>query len=130
MTTSEEGAQRAALAVLSANGGFDVVLRIPGQAVSGSDAEQLGLGTPQFQDVPIGPAVWRKAGKSGARLVGAAAVTSLMGVESFSSAESLFQAAVGVVVDEVLYLVAKSEALMVVGVPCAYRLTLQEPTWI
>ncbi|MBE7158437.1 MAG: hypothetical protein INR62_08410 [Rhodospirillales bacterium] len=46
-TRSSEGALRAATATLLGNGGFAVQLRMPGSAVSGSDSEELGLGTPQ-----------------------------------------------------------------------------------
>ena len=128
-TISDKGAVRAALAALCANGGFQVALRLPGLAVSGSDAEQLGLATPQFQDVPIGPAVWRKVGVNKALVLGASAVTSLMGSGVAASAESLFQTAVGVAVGEVLYVITKAEPLMVAGIACAYRLSLQEPAW-
>ncbi len=128
-TISEEGAIRAAVASLYANGGFQVVLRLPGLAVSGSDAEQLGLGTPQFQDVPVGPAAWRKVGQDKALLLGASDVATLMGSERFPSAESLFQAAVGIVVGGMLYLITNNEPLLVAGIPCAYRLSLQEPAW-
>ena len=64
-----------------------------------------------------------------ALLLGASAVTGLMGSQGLSSAESLFQSAVGIVVGDVLYVITKSEPLMVAGVPCAYRLSLQEPVW-
>ena len=128
-TISDEGAVRAALAALCGNGGFEVVIRLPGFAVSGSDAEQLGLGTPQFQDVPVGPAAWRRAGSNKALLLGSSTISSLMGSGGFASAESLFQTAVGVVVGGVLYAITRAEPLMVAGVPCAYRLNLQEPAW-
>ena len=128
-TISDEGVIRAAFVALCANGGFQVMLRMPGLAVNGSDAEQLGLGTPQFQDVPVGPAVWRKPGANTALLLGASSVSALMGSQGFASAEVLFQSAVGVVVGGVLYLITKSEPLLVVGVPCAYRVSLKEPAW-
>jgi hypothetical protein len=128
-TLAEEGALRAACTALHANGGFDVVLRLPGLAVSGSDAEQLGLGTPQFQDVPVGPAVWRKVGVNKELLLAASAVTGLLGSLSFVSAESLFESAVGVVVGDVVYVITQCQALCVAGVPSAYRLKVQEPSW-
>ncbi len=128
-TISSEGAVRAALAALCTNGGFEVSLRLPGLAVSGADAEQLGLGTPQFQDLPLGPAVWRRLGKVDSLLVGAGCVAAPMGSQEVTSAESLFQSAVGVAVAGVLYAITGSEALVVAGAPCAYRLTLQAPTW-
>ncbi len=126
---SSEGVVRAALASMCANGGFQAVLRMPGLAASGSDAEQLGLGTPQFADIPIGPVVWRRLGREDSLLVCAPAVTALMGSQAVTSAESLFQSAVGVVVNGVLYLITRSETLLVAGEPCAYRLSVQAPIW-
>ncbi len=125
---SSEGAVRLAVASLCTNGGFEIQLRMPGLAVSGSDAEQLGLGTPQFQDMPIGPAIWRRCGKEDSLLVSASAVTALMGSQAESSAESLFQNAVGVVIDGVLYLITKSEAVLAAGGACAYRLSVEAST--
>ncbi len=128
-TISDEGALRAASAALCANGGFAVILRMPGLAISGSDAEQLGLGVPEFQDVPIGLAVWRKVGNDRALLLGAIEVDSLMGSQGFASAKSLFEAAVGVSVSGVQYVIKKCEPVLVAGVACAYRLTVEEPIW-
>jgi hypothetical protein len=121
--------ERFASTCLWTNGGFDVVLQLPGLAVSGSDAEQMGLATPQFQDVPVGPAVWRKVGANRALLLGSAGVAALMGSQGFASAESLFETAVGVVVAGVFYLITDCEPLLAAGEPCAYRLAVQAPAW-
>ena len=129
MAISEAGALRQAVATLWTNGGFEVFLRMPGLAVSGSDAEQLGLATPQFEDLPIGPAAWRKAGLDSALLLAAPAVGDLVASRGFASAESLFQAAVGIVVDGVLYGITKAEPLARGGVACAYRVSVREPAW-
>ena len=128
-TISDQGAIRAAMAALWANGGFQVALRMPGLAASGSDAEQLGLATPQFQDVPVSPAVWRKVGLNTALVLGSCGIANLLSSQQFASAESLFEAAVGVVVGDVLYVINKAEPLMVAGIPCAYRLAVQPPVW-
>ena len=109
--------------------GLKVTLRLPGLAVGGSEAEQLGLGTPQFQDLPLSPAVWRKLGSAQELLVGAKAVSTLMGSQAVTSAEDLFAGAVGVVVADVLYQITRCEALLVAGAPCAYRLRVAEPIW-
>lgn len=129
MAITEEGASRLAVTTLWANGGFSVVLRMPGLAVSGSDAEQMGLGTPQFQDVPLGPAAWRKVGVDSTLLLAAAGVVELMASQGFASAETLFQTAVGVVVDGVLYGITNCEPIARAGVPCAYRVSVKEPAW-
>ena len=128
-TMSDQGVIRAAMAALCANGGFQVLLRMPGLAASGADAEQLGLATPQFQDVPVSPAVWRKVGLDTALVLGGSAVANLLGSQQFASAESLFEAAVGVLVGDVLYVITKAEPLVAAGVACAYRLSVQAPVW-
>ena len=128
-TISDEGAVAAAVAALRTNGGFQVVLRLPGLAVSGSQAEELGLATPEFQDLPLAPAVWRKVGVNTGLLLDAGSVVALVGSQAFESAKDLFEAAVGVVVSGNLYAITKSEPLMVAGVACAYRLTLETQVW-
>jgi hypothetical protein len=120
---------RLAETTLCASGGFTVLLRLPGLAASGDDAEQLGLTTPAFQDVPVGPAVWRKVGVDTTLLLGGAEVAALMGSQKFASAEALFQSAAGVIVGDVLYTISNSEALVSGGVPVAYRLSVVAPVW-
>ena len=45
--------QRAADALLRCLGGRTVLLRLPTNAVSGSDAEQLGAGSPSYEDIAV-----------------------------------------------------------------------------
>ena len=120
---------RAADAVLRANGGRSVMLRMAAPAVSGAIAEQLGLVTPQFQDVELAPVVFRKAESMATLLVSARVVKAMVGSLAFDSAEVLFETAVGVVVDDVLFVIEKSVASVVTGVPYCYCLTLRAPVW-
>lgn len=120
-------AVRLAYTALRNSGGFVVMLRLPEPAVSGNDGEQLGLMTPVFEDQPVGPAVWRKVGIDTALLLGAGAIVALMGSKGFASAESLFEAAAGVVVEEVLYTISNSEPIVSGGAPCGYRLSVVAP---
>ena len=106
-----------------------MLLRLPGVAVSGADAEQLGLSTPMFQEVPVGPAVWRRTGSEAVLLIGARAIAELVGSGEAGSAESLFQTAVGVLTGGLLYVIQNAEAVTAGDVPCAYLLTLQAPSW-
>ena len=101
-------------------------LRLTGVAASG-DADQLGLSSPQYQDAPLGPAVWRKVGVNTALLVGASAMSALAGTNDLLAAEAMLEAAVGVVVEGVLYTISNCEAIVSGGEPCAYRLTLVAP---
>ena len=120
-------AVRLAETALRSHGGFTVILRLPGMAASGNDAEQLGLGTADFQDVPVGPAVWRKIGVDTALLLGASAVATAVGSQGFASAEALFEAIAGVVVDDVMYTVANSEAVVAGGQIAGFRLSVVAP---
>lgn len=123
------GVQRATEALLSSHGGFTVLLRLPGVAVSGADGEQLGLSTPMFQEVPIGPAVWRRTGSETVLMVGAMPIAELAGSGDVGAAVSLLQNAVGVVSGEVKYLIESADPVIAGETPCAYLLTLQAPVW-
>ena len=123
-------AVRLAETSLRSNGGFAVILRLPGMAASGSDAEQLGLGTANFQDVPIGPVIWRKVGVDRSLLLGASAVAALVGSSGYVSAEALFASAAGVVVEGVMYTIASSEAIVAGDGPCGYRLSVVAPVGV
>ncbi len=113
-----------------ASRGMTVLLRLPGMASSGDDAEQLGLGTPVFQDVPVGPAVWRKVGVDSALLLGASAVAALVGSGGYVSAKEMFESAAGVVVEGVMYTIAASAAIAAGDGPCGYRLTVVAPALV
>ncbi len=75
------------------------MLRMPAPAVANNDGEQLGLATPQFQDVELAPAVFRKAESTKTLLVSGSAVKAVLGTLEFNSAEVLFETALGVVID-------------------------------
>ena len=121
-------AVRLAETALRNRGGCIALLRMPGLATSGDDAEQLGLATPVFQDEPIGPAVWRKAGIDTALLVAAGAVDRLVGSTGSASAEAMFEAAAGVVVDGIFFTILDSEPILSGDLPCGYRLSVVGPT--
>jgi hypothetical protein len=126
-TRSHDAVVRAAEAALRSNGGRAVLLRMPAPAASGADAEQLGLATPQFQDLPLYPAAFRKNLSISKLLVSASAVTSLIGSRAFNSAEVLFETAAGVVVDDVLYAITGSVTYQAEGQPYCYCLALCAP---
>ncbi len=73
---SSGGTRRAADALLQGVGGRAVMLRLPSPARVGNVTEQLGLVAPEFQDVELGPVVFRKA--SGKTAEGKAARWELM----------------------------------------------------
>jgi hypothetical protein len=124
---SGDGVMRCADAVMRAAGGRTVSLRIAAPAVPGNDAEQLGLATPGFQDVVLGPANFRKANSVTKLVVSASAVSVAVGTLGYNSAEVLFETAVGVLVDDVLYEITNSVASQAMGQPYCYCLTLVPP---
>lgn len=122
-----DAAVRAADALLRATGGRAVMLRIPAPAVAGNDTEQLGLATPQFQDVELAPSVFRKAESTKTLLVSGSAVEAVVGSLKFNSAEVLFETAVGVVIDGVLYTILSNTASTSDGSTYVYSLELRAP---
>jgi hypothetical protein len=136
MAPGMDGAVRRAADVLlwHANG-RTVMLRMPASAVAGNVGEQLGLATPEFQDVPLGPVAFRRSrakiveGKATQTelLVSATAVKALLGDDNFASAGAMFAAAVGVLVDQVLMTIVSASEIEAGGTACGYRLLLREP---
>ncbi len=111
---------------MRAAGGRMVLLRLAGPAAA-NDAEQLGLVTPGFRDVELAPSTWHKASSVTKLLVSGSAVQALVGSLGFDSAEVLFETAVGVVIDEVVYRITDSFAAESMGVAYCYWLVLERP---
>ena len=126
---------RTADALLRGVGGRTVLLRMPAPAGAGDVAEQLGLETPQFQDVELAPVVFRKARAQAAEgrparrevLVSATAVEALVGSLGYSAAAVLFATAFGVLVDGALMTVESVTDSQAFGKPYLYHLWLREP---
>jgi hypothetical protein len=128
-----EGIRRAAEAALRTHGGCAVVLRLAAPAAQGDDAEQLGLATPQFNDVALGPACFYAAGSAHKannvkRLVIAAqAVETLCGTLGFDAVDVLFETAIGVLIDGLLYEITDNTSSQANGRAYCYWLTLERP---
>jgi len=120
---------RAADVLLRANGGRSVLLRMPAPAIAGAQGEELGLATPEFQDTELAPVVFRKAESTATLLVSASAVKGIVGSLEFDSADVLFETAVGVVVDGVVFVIETCVASQAVGEVYCYCLTLRGPVW-
>ena len=119
-------AERVAEAVLRAAGGRNVLLRMPAPA-SASDAEQLGLSAPRFQDSPIGPAAFRRAGSTKSLLLSAKAVRTVLRSTGAASAQALFSSAAGLLIDGDLYRIEKTVAMSSGGQPYCWAITLRPP---
>jgi hypothetical protein len=109
--------------------GRTLLLRLPAPAIPGDPTEQLGLATPQFQDVELSPVVVLSGKTSGSELllVSATAVNTIVGSLGYSAARVLFAGAVGVMLDDLLQIEAVAES-EVNGTVYLYRLTLRLPT--
>jgi hypothetical protein len=126
---------RAADVLLSCAGGRAVLLRMPAPGTAGDVTEQLGLATPEFQDVELAPVVFRKARVATAEgkaaewelMVSATAVNALVGSLGYSAASVLFADAFGVLVDGVLMEVEAVTESEVGGSPYVYRVVVKEP---
>lgn len=125
---SETGASRTAAAVLRAAGGRTALLRMPAPAVSGDDGEQLGLATPGFQDVPLGPVAFQRLTPVQVEmLVSAGAMLRAAGTESFDAVDGLLRGAVGVVLDEGTWTITGVRTMQAEGKPYCYGVTLRKP---
>jgi len=124
---AKDGVLRLAETQLRVAGGRMVLLRLAVPAVPGDDAEQLGLATPEFQDRPFGPVVFERADSITTLLVSAETVQALVGSLAYDSADVLFETAVGLAIDGVLYQIVDSTASQASGEAYCYRLTLRRP---
>ena len=134
LARNAEAARRAMDVLLRSSSARSVMLRIPAPAIAGDAAEQLGLVTPQFQDVELTPVVFRNTaakiadGKAARRelLVSATAVEALTGSQNFASAAELFASAFGILVDDALLAIVSATELEAGAQSCGYRLALRE----
>ena len=135
LVSATGAAARATDVLLRATGGRTVMLRMPAPAVPTDVNEQLGIATPAFQDIPLGPVVYRKAramvaeGKAAKweMLVSATVVENLVGSLTYASASVLFSAAYGVLSDDELLEIVSATQEQVFGQPYVYRLVLRAP---
>jgi hypothetical protein len=136
-TSNQVCAARAADVLLRALGGRSVRLRMPAPAVPADPTEQLGLATPEFQDLALAPVVCRKARATvstdqAARwdlLVSATAVEKLVGSLAYASASVLFANACGVLTGEgaeLLEIVSATQEPLLAR-PYVYRLLVRAP---
>jgi hypothetical protein len=113
-------------------GGCSVMLRMPAPAVPADAAEQLGLATPAFQDLPLAPVVMRasRAESTATKhelLVSASAIEALVGSLAYASASVLFANAFGVFENDTLHEIVSASAEEANGEPYIYRLFLRAP---
>lgn len=127
-------ALRSADALLRSNGGAAAFLQMPPAVGDSTDAGQLGLDTPNFQQLPLAPAVFRKLRATMVEgepakyelLVSGAAVQAAVGTMQIASADLLFQMAAGVAVAGDLFFIESVSFSEYLGTAFLYRLLLRQ----
>jgi hypothetical protein len=127
--------QRAADALLRCLGGTTALLRLPTNAVAGSDVEQLGEATPSYEDIPLSPAVFRRLRpqlQDGIvnryeLLISASSIQAQLCLLQLSSTDQLFAMAAGIFVDGELMPIEAAAEAEAFGRPYLYRLILRGP---
>jgi hypothetical protein len=125
---------RAADALLRSLGGCSVCVRLPLAPGDGSDAAQIGLGTASIQDFPLSPSLFRRVrvlmqeGQPSKYevLVSASAVAAVTAELTLTSADRLFQMAMGLVIGKKLFLIEAITAPELFGQVYLYRLLVRE----
>jgi hypothetical protein len=125
---------RAADALLRANGGTTAFLQMPTLPGDGSDAGQLGVDAPNFQQMPLSPVtlrLMRRVMTEGEPqeyelLVSGSAVAAAVGEMQVASADLLFQMAAGVAVAGQMFLIESTSISECMGAVFLYRLLLRQ----
>ena len=131
---ASDAARRAAESLLRGTGGRVVYLRMPAPPSAPEIQDELGLGTPEFQDVELSPVVFRKAraqmSKDGAAWeldISAISVGEAIGATGAGDASALFAGAFGVLIDETLMEIESMSSSDIDGAPYVYRVVLRTP---
>jgi hypothetical protein len=121
-------------ALLRAGGGMAVSLLMAPNPADSTDAGQLGIDAPNFQQLPLSPAIFRKiriAMQEGQQpqyelLVSASAVQQQVGALQLTSADALFDTSAGVEINGAQYLIESRSISESLGQVYLYRLLLRE----
>ena len=129
LKSGSESALRAADALLH-TAGRAVLLRLPAPAIPGDPAEQLGLVTPEFQDVELTPVVVLRGKTPGTQefLISASAVRKIVGSLGYSAAKVLFAGSCGIMLDGVILQIFSVVEAQMNGTVYLYRVVVQLPT--
>jgi len=112
-----------------------VLLRLPTNIVTNSDAEQLGESTPAYEDIPLSPTVFRRLrpelrdGKVNRYelLISASCIQAQLGLLQLGSTDQLFAMVAGIFVDGELMPIEAAAEAEAFGRPYIYRLILRGP---
>ncbi len=121
-------------ALLRATGGLTVFLLVAPAVGDSSDAGQLGINAPGFQQLSLSPAVFRKL-SAGVRegqpaqyelLISASAVQQQVSALQIISADALFDTAAGMEINGAQFLIESHSVSESLGQIYLYRLLLRE----
>ncbi len=126
-------AQRIADTLMRATGGYTASLLIPAAQGDQSDAGQLGINAPNFQELVIAPVTFRQNRRlmkenqpeSYELMVSATAIALQVSLLEVSSADALFRLVAGVNVAGLSLLVEGWSCSVSLGQPLLYRLLLR-----
>jgi hypothetical protein len=121
-------------ALLRAGGGMAVSLLTTPAVGDNSDAGQLGINSPNFQQLSLSPAIFRKARATMQKgqlaqyelLVSASAVQQQVSALQLTSADALFDMAAGVEISGAQFLIESRSVSESLGQIYLYRLLLRE----
>jgi hypothetical protein len=121
-------------ALLRAAGGNVVSLLVAPGVPDSSDAAQLGLNAPNFQQMTLSPALFRqvRAAMNEGQLpryellISASAVAQQVSALQLTSADALFDSAAGVMVDGAQFVIESRAVSEVLGQVYLYRFLLRE----
>ncbi|RRA48221.1 hypothetical protein [Acidipila sp. EB88] len=120
--------------LLRATGGYTALFRIPAAVGDSTDAAQLGLNIPTYQDLSVAPVTFRRTRPVVAEnqrtkyelLVSASAVADQVTLLDLVSADALFSLVASVNVSGMILLVEEWASSVSLGEPIMYRMLLRE----
>jgi hypothetical protein len=126
--------QQMADALLRASGGATVFLLVAPATGDSSDAGQVGVNAPNFQQMPLSPTVFRKVRSvlqegqlpQYELLVSASAVQEQAGTLQMASGDALFDAAAGVLINGSQFVIESRSVSEALGQVYLYRILLRE----
>lgn len=121
-------------ALLRAGGGAIASLLVAPATGDSSDAGQVGVNAPNFQQMPLSPAIFRKIRvvmqegqlSQYELLVSASAVEKQVSALQLASADALFDAAAGVLINGSQFVIESRSVSEALGQVYLYRLLLRE----
>ncbi len=121
------GARDAATSLLQTLACDALALRMPSPPSGDNDGEELGLGSPQFTDLTVAPALVQSSGAKTLVTVAADALETALGVSGADAVEAAVRAASFAMVSDKALQVEQVERRAVFGRAYLYRLLLVAP---